>query len=166
MTIDIALALCALAPFVAAALLPVIHRAFGGLSGWIAALVPAATFVFLWQLLPVVAAGSEVAGVLDWGPLHEVSLKFRLDGLSMTFALAIAGIGAFILIYSGNYLSGHAHRGRFLSFMLMFMGAMQGLVLSDNLVALASEEVAIRAIMPREIDTYDPYDEEVRVWQR
>ena len=37
---------------------------------------------------------------------------------------------------------------------------------SDNLVALASEEVAIRAIMPREIDTFDPYDEEIRVWQR
>ena len=37
---------------------------------------------------------------------------------------------------------------------------------SDNLVALASEEVAIRAIVPREIDTSDPYDEEVRVWRR
>ena len=37
---------------------------------------------------------------------------------------------------------------------------------SDELVALASEEVAIRAIVPREIDTSDPYDEEVRVWQR
>ncbi len=37
---------------------------------------------------------------------------------------------------------------------------------SDNLVALASEEVAIRSIIPREIDTSDPYDEEVRVWQR
>jgi len=36
---------------------------------------------------------------------------------------------------------------------------------SDDLVALASEEVAIRAVVPREIDTYDPYDEEVRVWQ-
>jgi methylamine---glutamate N-methyltransferase subunit A len=36
----------------------------------------------------------------------------------------------------------------------------------DNLVALASEEVAIRAVVPREIDTSDPYDEEVRVWQR
>jgi glutamate synthase domain-containing protein 1 len=36
---------------------------------------------------------------------------------------------------------------------------------SDDLVALASEEVAIRAIVPREIDTFDPYDEEVRVWQ-
>jgi glutamate synthase domain-containing protein 1 len=37
---------------------------------------------------------------------------------------------------------------------------------SDNLVALASEEVAIRTILPREIDTSDPYDEEIRVWQR
>jgi methylamine---glutamate N-methyltransferase subunit A len=36
---------------------------------------------------------------------------------------------------------------------------------SDTLVALASEEVAIRAVVPHEIDTWDPYDEEVRVWQ-
>lgn len=37
---------------------------------------------------------------------------------------------------------------------------------SDSLVALASEEVAIRSIIPQEIDTWDPYDEEVRVWHR
>ena len=37
---------------------------------------------------------------------------------------------------------------------------------SDNLVALASEEVAIRTLFPHEIDTSDPYDEEVRVWRR
>jgi glutamate synthase domain-containing protein 1 len=36
---------------------------------------------------------------------------------------------------------------------------------SDNLVALASEEVAIRSVIPHEIDTWDPYDEEVRVWR-
>ena len=36
---------------------------------------------------------------------------------------------------------------------------------SDDMIAMASEEVAIRAILPQEIDTYDPYDEEVRVWQ-
>jgi hypothetical protein len=36
---------------------------------------------------------------------------------------------------------------------------------SDDIVVLASEEVAIRAIIPQEIDTYDPYEEEVRVWQ-
>ena len=36
---------------------------------------------------------------------------------------------------------------------------------SDELIAMASEEVAIRSILPQEIDTYDPYDEEFRVWQ-
>lgn len=37
---------------------------------------------------------------------------------------------------------------------------------SDDLVALASEEVAIRSIFPKEIDTFDPYEGEVRVWKR
>ena len=36
---------------------------------------------------------------------------------------------------------------------------------SEELIVMASEEVAIRSILPQEIDTYDPYDEEVRVWQ-
>ena len=36
---------------------------------------------------------------------------------------------------------------------------------SDDLVALASEEVAIRSLLPHEIDTYDPYEGEVKVWQ-
>lgn len=36
---------------------------------------------------------------------------------------------------------------------------------SDDMIAMASEEVAIRAILPQEIDTTDPYDEEVRVWR-
>ena len=37
---------------------------------------------------------------------------------------------------------------------------------SDDLVALASEEIAIRAIVDHEIDTYDPYEREVLVWKR
>jgi hypothetical protein len=36
---------------------------------------------------------------------------------------------------------------------------------SDELVILASEEVAIRSLLPQEIDTYDPYEGEVKVWQ-
>jgi glutamate synthase domain-containing protein 1 len=36
---------------------------------------------------------------------------------------------------------------------------------SDNLIAMGSEEIAIRAILPEEIDTYDPYDGEVKVWE-
>ena len=36
---------------------------------------------------------------------------------------------------------------------------------TDDLVAMGSEEIAIRTILPQEIDTYDPYDGEVKVWQ-
>ena len=36
---------------------------------------------------------------------------------------------------------------------------------SDDVVAVASEEVAIRAVMQQEIDTYDPYEGEVLVWR-
>jgi len=36
---------------------------------------------------------------------------------------------------------------------------------SDNLVAMGSEEIAIRTLLPQEIDTYDPYEGEVKVWQ-
>jgi hypothetical protein len=37
---------------------------------------------------------------------------------------------------------------------------------SDDMVALASEEVAIRSLIDHEIDTYDPYEGEVLVWNR
>ena len=36
---------------------------------------------------------------------------------------------------------------------------------SDEFVALASEEVAIRSVFPHEIETFDPYEGEVRVWR-
>jgi hypothetical protein len=36
---------------------------------------------------------------------------------------------------------------------------------SDDLVAMGSEEIAIRTLLPQEIDTHDPYDGEVKVWQ-
>jgi hypothetical protein len=37
---------------------------------------------------------------------------------------------------------------------------------SDDIVALASEEIAIRKVVDREIETYDPYEGEVMVWTR
>ena len=37
---------------------------------------------------------------------------------------------------------------------------------SDELVAMASEEIAIRAVLDREIDTHDPYEGQVLVWSR
>ena len=134
--VDIAVAAVAVAPFVAALIAPWIVRATGALSGWILGLVPALSFLFLCSFIGPVAEGKAIAAALGWAPAHGLSLSFLVDGLSLTFALAIAGIGTFILIYSGPYLRGHRHQGRFFAFMMMFMGAMQGLVLADSAVAL------------------------------
>ena len=133
---DMAVLLVVLAPFVGAALAPYVHRLFGASTGWVLALIPAGVFAFLWQFVDAVARGEVVAAALRWGPAHGIDLSFFIDGVSLTFALTISGIGAFILIYSGAYLKGHAHQGRFFTFMMLFMGAMLGLVLADSGVVL------------------------------
>ena len=69
---------------------------------------------------------------MAWAPSLGVHLSWHLDGLSLFFALLITGIGTLIVLFFGGYLQGHRRQGRFFSFMLMFMGAMQGLVLADG----------------------------------
>lgn len=132
----IAIIAAVFAPFLVAMVAPLLTRGFGSFSGWVLALVPGFSAYALWQLLPQ-ADGAPVRLVsLPWAPSWGIELSFRIDGLSLMFALAIAVVGAFILVYAARYLAGHPHRGRFLAYMLGFMGAMQGLVLADNLVAL------------------------------
>jgi multicomponent Na+:H+ antiporter subunit A len=133
---EIVVAVAVFAPFLAAALTPLIHRGFGAWSGWMLAVVPAAAFFLLFRLLPEVAAGRDAVATFEWASAHGIALSFVVDGLSLLFALSISGIGTLILIYSGGYLKGHPHQGRFLSFLLLFTGSMLGLVLADNTIAL------------------------------
>ena len=135
-SLDQTITLIAIAPFLAAILAPFIFRFAGSYSGWILAIVPAAIFVYVLNFIEPVAANGAVRAGLDWIPSYDLRFSFLLDGLSLTFALTIAGVGTLILIYSGGYLKGHPHQGRFLAYMLAFMGAMLGLVTADNLVSL------------------------------
>lgn len=128
--------LVALAPFLAAIAAPGLHRILKPFSGWVLALVPAAIFVYLCQFLRAIAAGETIAVSIDWVPAYGIGLSFFIDGLSLLFALAISGIGALVVLYSGAYLAGHRHQGRFFGFILAFMGAMLGLVLADSLLVL------------------------------
>jgi len=124
------------APFLAALVAPALKRALGAGAGWFLALVPAIMFVHFASMLGPISAGEVIAGGFDWAPSIGVRFSYRIDGLSLLFAMLISGIGALIVVYSGAYLKGHPHQGRFLSFMLLFMGAMLGLVLADDFLAL------------------------------
>ena len=73
---------------------------------------------------------------LPWAPSLGLSLSFNLDGLGLLFAMLITGIGALIVLYASRYLEGHAQASRFYASLFAFMGAMLGVVLSDNILTL------------------------------
>ena len=72
----------------------------------------------------------------EWMPAIGLYLSFRLDGLSLLFSQLILGIGILVVFYARYYLSADEVGPRFYSFLMLFMGAMLGLVLSENLLQM------------------------------
>jgi multicomponent Na+:H+ antiporter subunit A len=123
-------------PFLAALIAPWLTRRLGHNAAWLLALAPLAIFIHFLGFSPEISNGEIVTGGFRWVPSYNVSFSWLIDGLSLTFVLLISGIGTMIMLYSGGYLKGHEHLGRFFSFMLLFMGAMLGLVVSDSFLML------------------------------
>ncbi len=124
------------APFLAAMAAPLLKRVLGSAAAWLLAVVPALMFVHFCTYIPGVADNKAFVNGVPWIWQIDVQFSYLIDGLSLMFALLITGIGTFIILYSGAYLSGHPHQGRFLSFMFLFMGSMLGLVLADDFITL------------------------------
>ena len=102
----------------------------------LAVALPVVLFVWFCTMIPAVSGGEILVWEMAWLPQQGIDLDFVVDGLSLLFALLITGIGAFIFLFAGEYMTGYPQRGRFTLFLVSFMLAMLGLVLSDNLVAL------------------------------
>ncbi|AUL99607.1 NADH dehydrogenase [Rhodocyclaceae bacterium] len=117
-------------------LAPWLSRALDARAGFVLALAPLAAFLWLVLQMPSIAAGGQLFESLPWVPGLGIALNFRLDGLSLLFALLISGIGTLIVLYAAAYLSDHHHLGRFYAYLLGFMASMLGLVLADDLVAM------------------------------
>ena len=105
-------------------------------AGLLPVVVASSLFIWFAQMIPVIAAGDTLRFVWPWVPSLGVNVSFYIDGLSLTFALLITGIGALVMLYSAKYLAGHLHQARFSLFLTSFMLAMIGLVISDNLLSL------------------------------
>jgi multicomponent Na+:H+ antiporter subunit A len=111
-------------------------RRSNGAAGLIPVLIGAGLFAWFLTFIPAVADGQVLRVEWAWVPSLGISLSFLIDGLSLTFALLISGIGVLVFLYSDTYLAGHPHFRRFALFLSSFMLAMLGLVLADNLIAL------------------------------
>ncbi|MEM9433159.1 MAG: monovalent cation/H+ antiporter subunit A [Pseudomonadota bacterium] len=98
--------------------------------------VTLAAFFGLLTNLPQILADDVVTARLDWMPALGLNFTLMLDGLGFFFAFLILGIGLLIIAYARHYLSRDDNMGEFFTYLLLFQGAMVGIVLSDNILLL------------------------------
>ncbi len=98
--------------------------------------LPVSLFVYFCFYLISIHWESEIYLPYKWIPSLDINLNLKVDGLSLLFALLITGIGSLIYFYASYYLKNHPYLNRFYCYLTLFMGAMLGLVLSDNLISI------------------------------
>ncbi|MDZ4204900.1 MAG: putative monovalent cation/H+ antiporter subunit A [Bacteroidales bacterium] len=105
-------------------------------AGYVLALLPLGIFIYLTTFIAPVIDGQVMHLRYTWFPEMKIDISFLVDGLSLTFALIISGIGALIIFYAKGYLHQHPKQGRFYGYLLFFMASMLGVVLADNIITL------------------------------
>ena len=120
----------------AAAVAPVCVRVARPWTGWLLALCPLGILVWSLSHWKNVTSLFPYRDSFAWAPSLGVHATFHLDGLALLFLWLICGMGALVLIYAGEYMRTDERLGRFYAYLLLFMSAMVGLVLADNVFTL------------------------------
>ncbi|GHI00796.1 Na+/H+ antiporter subunit A [Neobacillus kokaensis] len=126
-------------PFIFAIIVPFIHRQCIQRvhTGWFVLAVPLSILLYLIPYIRAVSIGKTIQLELQWMPSLGINFTAYLDGLALIFALLISGIGALVILYSIYYLSKEKEAlNNFYVYLLLFMGAMLGLIFSDNIFVL------------------------------
>jgi multicomponent K+:H+ antiporter subunit A len=123
-------------PFIGALAPGILIRSGRSVAALGAAVAMAIALIGVLTHLPAVLAGEVVTSRAEWLPELGLNASFRLDGLGMLFALLILCIGLLVLFYARNYLAKSDPAGQFFTYLMLFQGAMLGIVLSDNILLL------------------------------
>ena len=132
------LPLVILIPLLGAWLPAALSRAFGiDPARTAGTLVTVALAIVLGQA-GAVLDGATFVQSWPWIPSLGLNASFRLDGYALLFALLVLVIGALVVLYARYYLAPADSKERFYGLLLLFMGAMLGVVLSENLLLLVT----------------------------
>ncbi|MEL7257505.1 MAG: proton-conducting transporter membrane subunit, partial [Pseudomonadota bacterium] len=123
-------------PFLGALLPGLMNSAGRQACAGVTFIVSLAAFIGLLTNLPALISGDVVQARVDWLPSLGLNFNLMLDGLGFFFAFLILGIGLLIIAYARYYLSRDDNMGEFFTYLLLFQGAMVGIVLSDNILLL------------------------------
>jgi multicomponent Na+:H+ antiporter subunit A len=102
----------------------------------VAALAPAATVAWAIVQAPGILGGAAVIETTPWAPALGLELSLRIDAFALLMVVLVSGIGVLIFVYSRWYFSDRPDVGRLASLLVAFAGAMLGLVVADNMLAL------------------------------
>lgn len=97
-------------------------------------LIPLTIFIYFIQFVGI--GFIPIESTYNWIPSLHINFEFYLDGLSLLFALLITGIGTLVVLYSIFYLERTERLDQFYVYLLMFMTAMLGIVLSNNVFVM------------------------------
>lgn len=122
--------------FISAFLFLALGKKIRGKASVITAILPVGLFAYFLSFLPNLIKGEVVREQIFWIPSLDVNFNLSADGLTLLFALMITGIGSLVFVYTSAYLKKHPLLDRFYAYLSIFMGAMLGVVLSDNLITL------------------------------
>ncbi len=136
MRAELLLPVLALLPFAGALLVLATPNALRRRAVSLAAVVALAATSLVLAAAPAIFFGEVLTWRIDWMPQLGLAFGLRMDGLAWLFALLISGIGVLIVLYAAYYLDPEDPAARFFGFLLLFMGAMLGIVLADNLLLL------------------------------
>lgn len=130
------LVLLILLPFIGSVVVGFFRSTAKNNEAWFAGAVAVFGLLLTIMLYPSVMHGDVVRMQIDWLPQWGINIILRVDGLSWMFLLMITGIGLLVVIYARYYMNPADPVPRFFSFLLAFMGAMTGIVLSGNIIML------------------------------
>ena len=124
-------------PFVGALLAAMLSPNARNAEAWLAGTTALGGLAISISAYPFVSNGGVIKHTIEWIPVLGLSITLRLDGFAWLFSILITGIGLLVVIYARYYMSPKDPVARFYALLLAFMGAMQGLVVSGNLIMLA-----------------------------
>ena len=130
------LLLLLLLPFLGSALAAMLPGNARNAEAWLSGGVTILAFAIAVYLFPSVADGGVLRRQTEWLPELGLNFTLRMDGFAWMFTMLITGIGFLVVLYARYYMSPQDPVPRFFSFLLAFMGAMQGIVISGNLILL------------------------------
>ncbi len=134
--IDMNILLIVLIPLLGSVLPPLAIRWGRNACAWTAVAVTVAALGLAMTPLMQAFGAAPASMHLPWLKSAGFDLTMRMDGLAALFVLLILGIGLLVVIYARYYLSAKDPMGRLYGQLLVFMSAMLGVALSDNLILM------------------------------